>query len=108
MYQLDFEKQVRYDAGESGVSVDVEITYSDLSVTFEAKVDTGSTACIFERVFGEELGLTIEKGSPQRFSSVGASFLGYGHLVTLSVAGFEFCPTVFFAEDYAFKRNVLG
>ena len=108
MYQLNFKKQIDYDAGEPGISVDVKVIYSDVFVFFKAKIDTGSTACIFERTFGEQLGLTIEKGSPQRFSSVKGSFMGYGHLVSMSVAGFELSPTVFFAEDYNFERNVLG
>lgn len=108
MYQLNFEKQILYDVGEAGISVDVQIIYSDLNVSFEAKIDTGSTACIFERNYGERLGLKIENGSPQRFSSVNGSFTAFGHLVTITIAGFEFNSTVFFAEDENFKRNVLG
>ncbi|CAN5490836.1 hypothetical protein BH10ACI1_BH10ACI1_10380 [soil metagenome] len=108
MYQLDFEEMRFYNAGKAGISVEVEIKFRDSSLTFEAKVDTGSTACIFERVQGEKLGLNIEKGSPQDFSAVTGSFTAYGHLVTMIVAGFEFNSNIFFAKDESFKRNVLG
>lgn len=108
MYQLNFEKLSLYDAGEVGISVEVEIKFRDSSVIFQAKVDTGSTACVFERVQGERLGLNIEKGSPQRFSTVTGSFTAYGHLVTMYIAGFEFNSTIFFAADSSFNRNVLG
>ena len=108
MYQLNFEKQILYDVGEAGISVDVQIIYSDATASIEAKIDTGSTACIFERIYGEQLGLKIENGSPQRFSSVNGSFAAFGHLVTITIAGFEFNPTVYFAEDENFKRNIPG
>ncbi len=108
MHKLNFEKLVRYDAGEVGISVDVKIQFKDSSVAFGAKVDTGATACIFERVHGEKLGLEIEKGSPQRFSAATGSFLAYCHLVTMFVAEFEFNSTIFFAADEGFRRNVLG
>ena len=108
MYSLNFETLLRYDAGEAGISLEVEIQFSDVSVRFDAKVDTGSTACIFARVHGEHLGLKIEQGAPQKFSAATGSFLAYGHLVTMLIAGFEFSSTVFFAADESFNRNVLG
>ncbi len=108
MYQLNFENLVSYDAGKVGISVEVEIHFKDASIAFEAKIDTGATACIFERRYGEELGLKIEKGSPQTFSTATDSFLAYGHLVTMIAAGFEFSSTIFFAEAENFRRNVLG
>lgn len=108
LYQLNFENLVSYDANKVGITVKVEIRFKDSSVTFDAKIDTGATACIFERRYGEELGLKIEKGSPQTFSTATDSFLAYGHLVTMFVAGFEFSSTIFFAEDENFRRNVLG
>jgi hypothetical protein len=65
LYQLNFENLVSYDAGKVGISVEVEIQFKDASVIFDAKIDTGATACIFERKYGEQLGLNIEKGSPK-------------------------------------------
>lgn len=108
MYNLDFEKLVGYDSGEVGISLEVEIGFTDSSVKFPAKIDTGATACIFERKYGEKIGVEIETGDAQRFYTATDSFRAYGHYVTLVVAGFEFYSHVFFAADENFQRSVLG
>jgi Aspartyl protease len=108
LYNLNFENLILYNAGEAGITVEVEIRFGDLKTGFEAKIDTGATACIFERKLGEEIGLEIEKGDEMRFSSATDSSLTYGHFVTLTVREFEFYSYVFFAANESFKRNVLG
>lgn len=108
MHQIDFEKYISYDSGGRGITLDVKIRLMDLTANLQAKIDTGAEACIFARNFGEELGIEIENGEPQRFSTVTNSFLTYGHSVNLLVADIEFDSYVFFAENENFKRNVLG
>ena len=108
MYNLNFEKLALYNAGEAGITVKVEIRFGDALTRFEAKIDTGATACIFERRLGEEIGIEIENGDLMRFSSATDSFLTYGHFVSVSVEDFEFYSYVFFAANESFKRNVLG
>lgn len=108
MHQINFETLTEYDAGRQGITIDVKIQLSELSANFEAKIDTGAEACIFARTLGEQLGIEIEMGKQQRFSTVTGSFLTYGHTVSLVVAGFEFDSYVFFAATEDFKRNVLG
>lgn len=108
MYNLNFEKLAFYNTGETGITVPVELSFGDLTTPFEAKIDTGATACIFERRFGEKLGIETGNGDAMRFSSATGSFLTYGHFVTLNVEDFEFYSYIFFAADENFKRNVLG
>jgi hypothetical protein len=48
-HRLGFEKLCYYDAGESGISVQTTLKVSGKSISFPAKIDTGSTFCIFER-----------------------------------------------------------
>lgn len=107
-FDLSFEKLVSYDTRKVGISLEVELWLGDLSTSLEAKVDTGSTFCVFARRFGEELGLEIELGTPQSISTSTGSFLAFGHGVTLVAAEFELDSIVFFAEDENFNRNVLG
>ncbi len=107
-YQLEFEKLVPFDINQDGISLDAEIRYQDASVRIKAKIDTGATYSIFERRFGEELGLTIENGMRQRFGTATSSFYAYGFRVTLITADIEFNSMVFFAEDENFTKNVLG
>lgn len=60
-HRLDFEHLIGYDAGESGITVNTTLKFSDTSVSFPAKIDTGSSFCIFERKYCEKLGLEIEQ-----------------------------------------------
>jgi len=61
-----------------------------------------------ERQFGEQLGLNIETGIVQRFSTATGTFLAYGHNVTLITEGLEFDSYIFFYADENHKPNVLG
>ena len=88
--------------------METTLKYAEKEVILLAKLDTGSTDCIFARKFGEELGLNIEQGD---FSTIGTStgnFGAYLHEITLSVLGYELEVYAFFAENEAFDRNVLG
>ena len=107
-HHLSFEKLVNYDAGESGITLETTLKLSGKSVSFPAKIDTGSTLCIFERQRGEELGLEIEKGLFQRIGTATGTFVTFGFRVTLAVAGIESDSLVYFAQDENIRRNVLG
>ncbi len=107
-YQLNFEKLVTFDNDDEGIGLETEIRYSETSVKINAKIDTGATYSIFERHFGEELGLDIETGMRQRFGTATSSFYAYGFRVTIITAEIEFDSMVFFAEDESFTKNVLG
>jgi hypothetical protein len=73
-----------------------------------AKIDTGAENCIFERKHGERLGLEIETGEEQIFSTANSHFVTYKHELKLSVLGIETTSYVFFAKEESFTRNVLG
>ena len=97
-----------YDAGAAGITVPIRLSIGALYQEVTAKLDTGSSFCIFQRGVGEALGLTIEAGRPQLIGTATGSFLTYGHEVTLLVLGFEFYITAYFAHDPAIARDVLG
>ncbi|HSK71503.1 MAG TPA: hypothetical protein VK892_07405 [Pyrinomonadaceae bacterium] len=105
---LEFEKLVRYDSGKSGISINVQVRSGQDSTTFEAKIDTGSTYCIFERIHGEKLGIEIESGLRESISTASGSFWAFAHQITLVFEDYEFDSTVYFAQDENFNRNVLG
>ena len=107
-HKLEFEKLIRYDAGEAGISVKVELRLGRDSIGFEAKVDTGASFCVFERSRGEEIGIEIETGLRNRVGTATGSFHVFGHQVTLVIVDYEFDAMVYFAEDENFNRNVLG
>lgn len=107
-YQLDFEKLISFDDTGDGIALEAEIRYSDVSVKIDARIDTGAAYSIFERRYGEDLGLEIENGMRQRFGTAVGGFYAYGFRVTLLTANLEFDSMVFFAEDASFTKNVLG
>jgi len=107
-YQLEFDSLHRYDAGKSGITVPVTLSLANASIALDAKIDTGATYCIFQRLYGEHLGLDIESGHQQLIGTATGSFAAFGHTVGLSVLGFEFDAVVFFAGSDSFKRDVLG
>ncbi len=108
MFQPDFEKILAYDTREVGINLDVTLKLTGKSVNFAAKIDTGADHCIFERRFGESLGLEIENGIAQKFSTATGVFLAYGHNVTLVTELLEFDSYIFFYADENQTINVLG
>ena len=73
-HRLDFERLVNYDAGESGITVSTILKFSDKSVSFPAKIDTGATFCILSAGAVKKLGLEIESGLFQRVGTATGIF----------------------------------
>lgn len=107
MYDLSFQVKYTYPDGD-GIQIPVKISFGNQSIATNAKLDTGCSNCIFRRQIGEALGLDIESGQEQRFSSVHGTAITYGHFVTLSVLDLSFDVMVYFAADDYFPRNLLG
>lgn len=107
-HQLSFTSLLSYDAGQAGINIRVTLRLGDDEVRCDAKVDTGSTFCIFARRVGEDLGCEIEAGLKRLVSTVTGTFAIYLHQVSLSIAGFELDALVGVAADDVFQRNVLG
>jgi hypothetical protein len=105
---VSFAKQYDYDTLKIGITVPVRLVSGNEAVVFEAKLDTGAENCIFERIHGERLGLIIESGEKQVFSTAAGNFVAYAHEVGLSVLEIEFFTRVYFAESPNFTRSVLG
>ena len=107
-YEITFEHLLKVDSGKSGIALPVTLKAGDQTLDFDAKLDTGATYCIFQRFYGEELGLTVEAGELLTFSTATGDFQAYGHWLTVSIAGMDFESLVYFARDHFFNRNVIG
>jgi len=73
-----------------------------------AKLDTGAAHCIFERVYGEQLGFNIEDGQLRTFHTPTGKFQAYGHEVTITCFEWVVPSVVFFPAALEIGRNVLG
>ncbi len=103
--------RTKFSYGNSKIGIEIPITLAaqeGRTVGILAKVDTGASFCIFKRERGEELGLDIEHGEEQPFSTTAGHFIAYGHFVNLSFLQFQFESFVYFAREYDFSREVLG
>lgn len=107
-HNLKFDKLYSYNLDKEGIALPVKLKLGTNETYFEAFVDTGASYCIFERMFGEDLGINIESGHKRRIRTVTGVFIAYGHNVTLSVLDYELDSMVYFAENDDFGRNVLG
>lgn len=108
METLSFDEIHFYDTLKTGITVSVVLKSGDELVDFEAKIDTGSSYCIFERKHAERLELDVESGDEVTISTATNRFRAYGHELGLSVLGVETYSKVYFAKEYSFTRNVLG
>lgn len=105
---LEFDTTHEYADTKAGIQVPITLVIGRESVELLAKLDTGAEYCIFERNYGEMLGLDVESGRLQRFRTVAGSFAAYEHEVTIQTLGIEFAAVVYFAQDSTFSRNFLG
>lgn len=107
-HQLNFSRLAEYDAGQRGITIEASLKLDKEPLIVEAKIDTGSTNCIFTKEIGEKLGLKIEDGLEKWIGTATGKFLTFEHEVTLSVLGFDFDILACFAENEAFDKNILG
>lgn len=107
MPKLSFRIEYQYKQ-ERGILLPVALRYGDREADLFARVDTGASFCIFQRVHAETLGVALESGTPTRISTVTGSFVAYAHQVALAVLGIEVDATAYFAADPAMPRDVLG
>jgi hypothetical protein len=107
-YRLEFGHLLEYDTREVGISIPIRLSHGQSAEEIVAKLDCGASACIFERAHGEALGIVVESGHGETFSTATGAFDAYGHFVALQVEGYILDVMVFFAKDETFNRNVLG
>lgn len=106
---IEFQERHQYEDVLWGIPIPVVLRVGNQEVEWTTKLDTGAQYCVFERECGEQLGLTIEAGQPQRIEGpTGQGFDTFGHEVTMEVLGFEVLSTVYFAKDPDLRRSVLG
>ena len=105
---IEFTGTYEYDTRLVGITVPVFLFNGTKNAEFKAKIDTGSSFCIFERKHGERIGVEIESGEEIRISTATGYFTAYGHNLALIVLDIETISTVYFAKEESFTRNVLG
>lgn len=107
-YQLHFSDRHTYDSRPEGITIPVALKAGGIKVELLAKIDTGASDCLFERSYGEALGLRIEAGIRETYSTANSRFEAYGHEISIQVLDIETTATAYFFADPSIERNVLG
>lgn len=107
-YELQFNREYFYGASDVGINVPIILMNGRERVQFDARLDTGSTFCVFRRGWAEALGINVESGTHERIGTVTGGFDAFGHTLKLETFGFKFDSMIFFAGDEGFKRDVVG
>ncbi len=105
---LEFAKSYNYNTTKSGISLPVILQSGEAQIEVHAKLDTGSTHCIFESEYAELLDIDNEKGEPITIITATGKFRAFEHRVTLITFGLSWEATVCFIAEEGIKRNVLG
>ena len=63
---------------------------------------------MFCRTYAETLGLDVDRGHRQDFSTAAGGFVAYGHEITIMAMGFELTGICYFFESAEINKNVLG
>src|SRR3990172_1082507 len=83
-FLLSFDIVHEYMAAARDITVPVQLELGRHRIRLHAKLDTGASNCIFQRDYGELLGLDVETGAHMEFGTATGSFVAYGHRVSLS------------------------
>ena len=91
-----------------GITIPAVLKNGRNKIELLAKIDTGASDCLFERAYGEALGLQVEEGARRTYSTANSRFEAYGHEIAVEVLGAQTTATVYFFKDSNIERNVLG
>jgi hypothetical protein len=108
MHSIGFQAQYNYGNEPFGITVPIELGYGRNRVRLTAKIDTGAEFCLFQREFGEALGIDVETGERKELRTANSTFVAFGHEVSLRVLGFDFSLVAYFPLDSRIHRSLLG
>lgn len=101
-FNLSFDKEILFNLNKVGIEVPVWLFSGENAVSFNAKIDTGASFCIFERIHGEMLGLEIEQGTPEVFSTNTGNFQ-----LTVTKLRFRLAKSKYF-QRFSFMRKTFS
>lgn len=107
-FSIDFQEKAVYPSLDLGITIRAILRFGGLETDCSAKVDTGAEFCLFERGVADALEVDVENGYRQTFSTLGGDIVAYAHEVELETLGLRFQSYVYFADNYAVNRNLLG
>ncbi len=80
---ITFAEIWHYPDDHAGITIPTVLGYGNRIVTATAKIDTGAEYCLFDRDYGERLGLTIEEGLPLSLETLTGTLGAFGHEISI-------------------------
>ena len=109
MPELEFRQSYQYESNDrNGIVIPVTLRLGDAQVNLDAKLDTGAEHCLFQRDYGEILGLTVEEGRRMVFRTVNSEVVAFGHELSMEVLDIDFDLLVYIYESRDMNRSLLG
>jgi predicted aspartyl protease len=107
-YQLGFPLRYHFKTTDVGIAVPFSLRLNEWAVSGEAKIDTGSEFCFFQRELADRLRIEVEDGYPIRLGTLAGTITAYAHTVELDTLGIRFESLVLFTSAYETTRSILG
>jgi predicted aspartyl protease len=107
-HTLSFSRIHGYGGRGESILIPIVLSVGNRRVALDASLDTGASACLFDRMFADELGLDVESGMRAVFTTANSRIEAFGHEVAIGTLGIDVHTIVYFFGDGAIKRNVLG
>jgi len=108
MPHLDFVTVHSYSDSNGIVTCPVRLRSGTGSVRIFPTIDTGASDCLFERKWGDWLGLDIEAGEDRIFHTATGPLHTFGHIVQIVAFDIAIESMVYFFADPAINKNLLG
>lgn len=105
---ITFAEIWHYPDDSAGITIPTLLGYGNRIVTATAKIDTGAEFCLFDRDYGERLGLPIEEGILLSLETLTGALEAFGHEVTIQTLGLTFQSVIYFSRHAGLPRNLLG
>lgn len=93
-FQLSSRERHKYEKSESGLAMRTILSTGQRTVNCVARIDTGATACLFQRELAELLELDLEGGHHIVLATLAGTLPAWGHEVTLQTFNLALYTTV--------------
>lgn len=107
-FPLEFLKKEIYDSLKTGINIEAVLRRGSFQESCFAKIDTGAEVCLFQREIAESLEIDVESGYREKFDTLAGGLFAYQPEIELETLGLRFQSTIYFAESYSVRRNLLG
>ncbi|MDI6689689.1 MAG: hypothetical protein QMD66_02100 [Actinomycetota bacterium] len=90
--------------------IPIELSYQDISISYEVLIDSGADFCIFDAEIAEILNLPITKGVKREFAGVtGDRAFMYMHSIEMKLGGWSYQIEAGFSSDMGpYAYGIVG